>query len=655
MSSPSNICAEIQAAMIRQDNDIYKYTHEILTAAPGGNKTAEQNLANAEQQLATLGKAWVLNGCAGPPAMPPRVVKILVVLDGREGHYASFGPSPKNDTYFGLSEVIRTLSATGAGSLITCQLTKAHRDPDPGDFNMLSAADQALLKPDYQNFKFDQAGLDLEEFDELWLFGVGGPTETSALTDSELAAISKFMQNGGGVFATGDHEDLGLPLNGRIPRVRTMRKWYFGADQIPAEFTTPPPLAPAGLGPNRNDTTRKGHDDPPPLADGTPAYWFDNQSDDIPQTITPVPVPYVNPATNRRSTSLHPLLSGGAINVLPDHMHEGEVIVPADMTMSVTFAGEIFEEYPKNSDGSQEKPLIVATGQVIKHVTDTQLPFHLSDTAEVQPKTFGVIGAYDGHATDKGLGRVAVDSTWHHFFDLNLIGDPGAIVGGDYTVGGVAPDPTKLHGFQSTPSGQAALATIKAYYINIAVWLAPALRIFKLPPRPFPLPHPQHWHRMHWFTMAVYQLRTTQPLSMLVRKGHKYSEADVLEIGAIGRTALSRRISVEMQIDWLHSYLVERWKASNRKGAPPLSPDRAQARILLDAALGAGVVNVVQNFVAKGPLELMTVQRSLETAVYAGVVRGIGIMKEAMDRQAASIADFAGQLEALGVDPLGGA
>jgi hypothetical protein len=148
--------------------------------------------------------------------------------------------------------------------------------------------------------------------------------------------------------------------------------------------------------------------------------------------------------------------------------------------------------------------------------------------------------------------------------------------------------------------------------------------------------------------MALYQLRTTQPLSMLVRKGHKYSEADVLEIGALGRTALSRRISVEMQVDWLHSYLVERWKASKKQSSPPVSPDRAQARILLDAALGASVVSVVQNFQANGPLELMSVQRSLEAVVDAGVVNGIGIMKASMDRQAASIADFAGQFEALG-------
>jgi hypothetical protein len=98
MSSPSNICAEIQAAMIRQDNDIYNYTHEILTAGPGVNKTAEQQLALAEQELDALQKSWVLNGCAGPRAMPPRVVKILVVLDGTGVHFASFGPSSSHDT-----------------------------------------------------------------------------------------------------------------------------------------------------------------------------------------------------------------------------------------------------------------------------------------------------------------------------------------------------------------------------------------------------------------------------------------------------------------------------------------------------------------------------------------------------------------------------
>src|SRR5271169_7009624 len=117
MSTPPSICAELQAAMIREDNDIYKYTHEIQSAGPGGNATAAQNLAQANQELDKLAKAWVRNGCAGQSAMPPRVVRILVVLDGTPTHYASFGPGSSIDTYFGLSEVIRTLTSTGPGSL----------------------------------------------------------------------------------------------------------------------------------------------------------------------------------------------------------------------------------------------------------------------------------------------------------------------------------------------------------------------------------------------------------------------------------------------------------------------------------------------------------------------------------------------------------
>ena len=141
--------------------------------------------------------------------------------DGRSGHWASFGPGSPTDSYFGLSEVIRTLAKEASASGTTVfQITKAHRNMDPGDFNSLSADDQALFRPDFQSFTFDQAGLDLNLFDEMWLFGVGGPGEASALTESELLVIAKFMDGGGGVFATGDHENLGVQLCGRIPRVQ---------------------------------------------------------------------------------------------------------------------------------------------------------------------------------------------------------------------------------------------------------------------------------------------------------------------------------------------------------------------------------------------------------------------------------------------------
>ena len=39
----------------------------------------------------------------------------------------------------------------------------------------------------------------------------------------------------------------------------------------------------------------------------------------------------------------------------------------------------------------------------------------------VNTRPFGAIGSYDGHRAN--VGRVLVDATWHHFFNVNLIGD----------------------------------------------------------------------------------------------------------------------------------------------------------------------------------------------------------------------------------------
>src|SRR5579875_144243 len=140
-------------------------------------------------------------------------IDVLVVMDGRpfSAHYASFGPGDPStdpnygDQYFGLSEFIRTLTA-GGPLFSEFRVTKAHRDSDVGGH------------ADIENFRFDAH--DLSEYDEIWLFGVAGPGETDApMSDSELAALATFMDGGGGIFATGDHEDLGVVLNGRVPRV----------------------------------------------------------------------------------------------------------------------------------------------------------------------------------------------------------------------------------------------------------------------------------------------------------------------------------------------------------------------------------------------------------------------------------------------------
>ena len=91
----------------------------------------------------------------------------------------------------------------------------------------------------------------------------------------------------------------------------------------------------------------------------------------------------------------------GPINFLPDHMHEGNCEVPSDLGNSFAFDGENFTEYPEKN-GHQQIPEVIATAT--NNVTSSQ---------------FGVLCAYDGHAVD--VGRVAVDATWHHWFNINTI------------------------------------------------------------------------------------------------------------------------------------------------------------------------------------------------------------------------------------------
>lgn len=64
----------------------------------------------------------------------------------------------------------------------------------------------------------------------------------------------------------------------------------------------------------------------------------------------------------------------------------------------------------------------------------------------------------DGHRAN--VGRVLVDATWHHFFNVNLRGEINNT------------DPVQAAGFYGSASGLVALERIKNYYRNIGVWLA---------------------------------------------------------------------------------------------------------------------------------------------------------------------------------------
>lgn len=352
-------------------------------------------------------------------------IDILVVADtivslGPEHH-----PNNMNEDYFGMAHLLGVLEGVG-------RVVKAHRQSDP-----LGAANVI------ENFNF--AAHDLSQYDQIWLLGYG----SGVLPTDQQAAIARFMNAGGGVFATGDHASLGSMLAGALPRVRSMRRWA----------SPPPPL-----GPTRVDTTR------PDLND---VVVFENQSDDIPQKMR-LRFYEWRKSGYTRQVYPHPLLCSrwGPIDHFPDHMHEGEVVVPDDLEAVMTLGGETFEEYPKDRNGVRVSPEIVAWGYTTGRASPEVMgDVHVGDPGVANARWTGAVGAYDGRRC--GVGRVVVDSTWHHFFDINLIGDNAANRPG-------VTDPRApiwRKGFTYSPEGQAVLERFDQYIRNIVRWLSPGIGI----------------------------------------------------------------------------------------------------------------------------------------------------------------------------------
>jgi hypothetical protein len=340
-----------------------------------------------------------------------------------------------NDADFGLSEVVATLRGMSTFAYpVTVDL--AHRG-NPG---------AARLAGGTSGFTFSDASL--ANYHQVWIFAAEYPSRDGPrppISQDEQRAIRKFMDNGGGVFATGDHEDLGVTVGGYIPRVRSMRRWFFPGTGPDGE-----PVAPHGRNATRHDTNRKGHN----------ASWsFDDQSDDVPQEIIPH---YFG--SSALISSVHPVLctKDGPIRVLPDHAHEGRCEVPGNLGRNFTIGGDVFREYPDGPDGQPLAPRVIATATMIAGAAAPEF-----DKPPVPGGSFGVIAAWDGHRAGN-FGRVVVDATWHHFININLIGDR--------SLG--APDPAipKTMGFLHTPAGVAHYEKIKAYFRNIADWLTPRSR-----------------------------------------------------------------------------------------------------------------------------------------------------------------------------------
>jgi hypothetical protein len=345
---------------------------------------------------------------------------------------------------FGLSEFVTIVKNAGH------TVATAHRNVDPnatipGAFNF-STASPAVIPANY---------------DQIWVFGFN----TTALSAAERTTIAQFMENGGGVFATGDHETIGAGIGANIPRVRSMRNW----SSIPM------------VNPNRLDTVLD------PGADNV--KQFNDQADAIPQRIFPVFFSNGGPDNVASSWNVHPVLrhTSGAVDYLPDHPHESECLAPAPVAGN--FAGVV--EWPTPTGGGARIPSQVAAVSVSagRFITDTLKP-------PVKPRCFGAISVYDGDGA--GVGRIVCDATWHHFVNINLNGSGAGL---DPTTG--LPRTGLYAGGMPTPE----YLKIQRYYLNTVRWLAPLGRRycwpfvkaalirfdFEIAELGLPQPHPCPW------------------------------------------------------------------------------------------------------------------------------------------------------------------
>ncbi|WP_125776661.1 hypothetical protein [Antribacter gilvus] len=364
------------------------------------------------------------------PWRRPCVVRVLVVADGLD-----FDPGNGSGLSTFVSVLLDSLT-------VRFEVTLAHLQSAAGAQMYDSETRIARRISPFAFDKADQFAPDM--YDVVFLFGIaerlfsrgtapnGSSYPTDRLADTELAVIEEFENGGGGLFATGDHGALGKYMGAALPRARDMRLWSStSGDRATDEVSM--------RGARRNDTNRNG---------ASPGSQFDDQSDDLPQTIEPRM--YSVSSGLFRYRFPHPLLCGprGVITVMPDHPHEGECKVPANPDLNLASG----PEFPPAVDGgSRPLPEVISSNRVLAGTTS-------GDKDPTVPHTFGGISAYDGHRA--GIGRVVTDATWHHFVNVNLTGIPTHL------------DPVKSRGFLASAAGQEHLADIKAYYRNLATWLS---------------------------------------------------------------------------------------------------------------------------------------------------------------------------------------
>lgn len=391
-------------------------------------------------------------------------VKVLIVTDGS----LNFGTGG-----FGLSEFLTSFNQLQATTWNNYRLTLGHRS-----FSVAST--NTLVVNQINNFNF-QTSVTLTDYDQVWLFGINSG---GGLPAAELAVVENYMNGGGGLFATGDHGNLGSALCGNITRVKDMRHWSdTSVDQTVNEVSMG--------GKRRNDTNR------PRLGDATSLY-FDNQSDDVPQTIA---------ARTFGGGMPHPLLSistairpSGVIDIMPDHPHEGECR----------------QETSFNMNGVVVPTQIIATSYVLGGSTT----YGGAGKALTDPHCFPSISVWDGRLAN--AGRIVIDSTWHHFVNINLNG-----VDSNIDLPGIQPGLTNTDWI-----------VVRQYFMNIALWMSRKKSWWC-------------WRRILWVELLKQSQLVEASLNNPIEKIENITLADLGSIGSLAEEVLSSKFNPSFAREFL--------------------------------------------------------------------------------------------------------
>jgi hypothetical protein len=560
------------------------------------------------QEKRALSHAWKLDpGLWDHIVWRSCTIRILLVCDG----FLYF-----SDEDFGLSDLIGILK-NEPFAFARFELSAAHRS-NVSDARV--GVGNPHLTRTIKSLRFDDAAkFDPTLYDQVWLFGSdrsspSGGDWSPRLSDTELRALSQFMDGGGGVFATGDHEDLGCAMGGFLPRVRAMRRWFF-----PGLGPNGEGLAPPFEGAGRFDTNREGP---------SGGWQFNDQSDVVPQVIEPH---YYKARVGvlREVSWPHPILCGpeGPITVLPDHPHESQCTAADTLDWAPTFDGYTITEFPAATDGGEQPiPEVIAWSRVIGgHPTSGK-------SGNTVARMFGAIAAYDGHRAS--VGRVVTDATWHHFININLTGEAGAAF-------------PKSVGFLATAEGMAHYEDIQAYFRNIALWLS----------RPPKLKCMRNWSLLvainsHRFK-EIYDPRVTLESARL----HDY-----IFVGRHARDAIGKYASQCQSWRWLIDIVLEevrikKWIDPGDPWVPRPEVERREVETVLEglvplewlveASLGGAVLALRDKLF---PLEEKTFERvsdeAIDELVRAGSRAGLRVGARGLREGLKDVQDLFNPIEA---------